>query len=159
MLVLPRRAFAAGAVRALSLHNTHTDEALTLAYAQGGSYLSGALAAFNKLLRDFRTGESHPIDPGVLDQLHTLVAITGTRQPIQIISGYRSPQTNQKLREHGGGVARHSLHLEGRAIDIRFPDVKLADLRDAALSLKAGGVGYYAQPSFVHVDSGPIRRW
>jgi uncharacterized protein YcbK (DUF882 family) len=160
MLGLPRRAAASAAVRALSLHNAHTGEALVLPYAQGGTYLSAALSEFNRFLRDFRTGEAHPIDPAVLDQLHTLASITGSREPIQIISGYRSPATNQALRaRNGGGVARHSLHLEGRAIDIRLTDVGLADLRDAAISLKAGGVGYYAQSAFVHVDTGPVRRW
>jgi len=160
MLALPKRAAASASVRALAFQNTHTGEALALPYARGGTLLPDALRAFDNFLRDFRTGESHPIDPALFDQLHTLAAITGTRQPFQVISGYRSPATNQALREHGGGgVAQRSLHLEGRAIDIRLTDIGLADLRDAALSLKAGGVGYYAQSAFVHIDTGRIRRW
>lgn len=159
-LALPRRARAAqGPVRTLSFLHTHTGEALSLVYAAGGSYVTEALARINWLLRDFRNGETRPIDPELLDRLHTLAEVTGTRGPYEVISGYRSPETNAALRRHRGGVASHSLHLEGRAIDIRLPDVPLPDLRDAALSLRAGGVGYYADSRFVHVDTGRLRRW
>jgi uncharacterized protein YcbK (DUF882 family) len=91
--------------------------------------------------------------------LHLLAAVTGTKAPYEIISGYRSPATNASLQRRGGGVATHSLHLEGRAIDVRLADVPLADLRDAAISLRAGGVGFYAQSQFVHLDTGGVRRW
>ena len=95
----------------------------------------------------------------LLDQLHALATVTGSRAPFEVISGYRSPATNASLRAKSGGVAVHSLHLEGRAIDIRLADVSLADLRDAAISLQAGGVGFYPQSRFVHVDTGRVRRW
>jgi len=160
LLGLPRRARAdAGSLRTLSFLHTHTGEALSLAYAAGDAYLPEALARINWLLRDFRNGEIKPIDPQLLDQLHTLAAVTGTGAPYEIISGYRSPETNSLLHRHSEGVATHSLHLEGRAIDIRLPDVSLGDLRDAALSLRAGGVGYYAHSQFVHLDTGRVRRW
>lgn len=159
MLALPRRSRAAGSARSLALSNTHTGEALSIQYAQGDAYVPDALRALDHFLRDFRTGETHPIEPRLLDQLYDLAAITRTRAPFQVISGFRSETTNRGLRAHGGGVAARSLHLEGRAIDIRLADVTLDDLRDAALSLKAGGVGYYREPAFVHVDTGRVRRW
>lgn len=160
MLALPRRSHAGVAsVRELSFLHTHTGEALTIDYARGDAYLPAALARIDRLLRDFRTGEVSPIDPQLLDQLHTLAMATGTRRAFQVISGYRSRATNEALRRHGSGVASHSLHLQGRAIDIRLADVPLADLRDAAISLQAGGVGFYPQSQFVHVDTGRVRRW
>jgi uncharacterized protein YcbK (DUF882 family) len=160
LLVLPRRARAdARAVRTLSFRHTHTGETLSLAYAAGDMYFPGALARIDWLLRDFRNGQTRAIDPQLLDQLHTLAAVTGTGAPYEIISGYRSAETNELLHRRSGGVAAHSLHLQGRAIDLRLADVPLGDLRDAALSLRAGGVGYYAQSQFVHLDTGRVRRW
>jgi uncharacterized protein YcbK (DUF882 family) len=160
VLWLPRRAGAAAA-RSLSFEHTHTGERLALTYAVGDRYLEAALAAIRHLLRDFRNDEVHAIDPVLLDQLHALAAATGTRAPFQVISGYRSPATNEMLRREGHGVAAHSLHLQGKAIDIRLADVRLSDLRDAALSLRAGGVGFYPSPEsdFVHVDTGRVRFW
>jgi uncharacterized protein YcbK (DUF882 family) len=143
----------------LSFHHTHTGEVLSLAYAAGDAYLTDALARVSWFLRDFRNGESKAIDPQLLDQLHTLSAVTGSKASYEVISGYRSPATNELLQRRGGGVATHSLHLEGRAIDVRLADVPLADLRDAATSLRAGGVGFYAQSQFVHLDTGRVRRW
>lgn len=160
MLALARRSHAALApVRELSLLHTHTGETLRIGYARGDAYLPAALARIHWLLRDFRTGDVSPIDPQLLDQLHALAAATGSRCAFQVISGYRSRSTNEALRQRGGGVASHSLHLQGRAIDIRLADVGLADLRDAAISLQAGGVGFYPQSQFVHVDTGRVRRW
>jgi len=158
---VPRRAHAAEAPRTLRFEHTHTGEQLALTYAVGSRYLDTALGTIQHFLRDFRNGATHDIDPALLDQLHRLAAVTATREPFQVISGYRSPATNEMLRREGHGVASHSLHLEGRAIDIRLPDVKLADLRDAALSLRAGGVGYYpsAESDFVHIDTGRVRFW
>jgi uncharacterized protein YcbK (DUF882 family) len=146
-------------VRTLAFRHTHTGEALSIAYAHGDSYLPQALARVNWFLRDFRTEEMRAIDPRLLDQLHALAAVAGSHAPYEVISGYRSTTTNQALRHRGGGVAEHSLHLEGRAIDIRLADVTLADLRDASISLQAGGVGYYPQSQFVHLDTGRVRRW
>lgn len=146
-------------LRVLSFRHTHTGETLSLAYATADVYLAGALARIDWFLRDFRNGESRPIDPQLLDQLHTLSSSTGTNAPFEVISGYRSPATNALLQQRGGGVAAHSLHLEGRAIDVRLADVRLADLRDAATSLRAGGVGFYPQSEFVHLDTGRVRRW
>jgi uncharacterized protein YcbK (DUF882 family) len=160
MLALARRARAiAPSTRSLSFLHTHTGERLSLVYAAGDAYVPAALARLNWFLRDFRNGETRAIDPQLLDQLHLLAEVTRTRAVFEVISGYRSPSTNESLQRQGGGVATHSLHLEGRAIDVRLADVPLADLRDAAASLRAGGVGFYPQSQFVHLDTGRVRRW
>ncbi|HTS22765.1 MAG TPA: DUF882 domain-containing protein [Casimicrobiaceae bacterium] len=161
MLAVAPKSRASGGARTLSFENLHTGEALSLVYAAGDRYVTAALASVRHFLRDFRNAETHVIDPALLDQLHALAAATGTRAPYQVISGYRSPATNERLRREGHGVATASLHLTGQAIDIRLADVALADLRDAALALRAGGVGYYPQPdsNFVHIDTGRVRRW
>ena len=127
--------------------------------AYGETYVPAALGALNHLLRDFRNDAEHAIDPGLFDQLHALAAVTKSQAPFQIISGYRSPATNAMLHKLSGGVASQSLHLSGQAIDIRLADIPLADLREAALSLRAGGVGFYPGSNFVHVDTGRVRRW
>jgi uncharacterized protein YcbK (DUF882 family) len=149
----------ATAPRALTLNHLHTGERLTVEYFAGGRYLPDALQAVNHILRDFRTGDIHAIDPGLLDLLHRLGDAAGSRRPFDVISGYRSPATNRMLRGHSDGVAAGSLHMAGQAIDIRLGDIRLANLRDAALALRAGGVGYYPQSNFVHVDTGRVRRW
>jgi uncharacterized protein YcbK (DUF882 family) len=166
-VVLADHAFAAGAnsnaaalgSRALSFHHTHTGEKLTAEYFFRGSYVPDALAAINHHLRDFRSGEEHLIDPVLLDLLHRLTAATETTKAFAVISGYRSPRTNQILREKSAGVAASSLHMVGKAIDIRLADVPLPALRAAALGLKAGGVGFYPESDFVHVDTGRVRMW
>lgn len=145
--------------RVLDLHNLHTDERLSAEYWAGGDYAPDALAAIDHLLRDFRTGERHAIDRRLLDVLHELRMRLDTNAPFQVISGYRSPRTNAMLREASSGVAGHSLHMSGMAIDIRVPGRELRRVRDAALSLGAGGVGYYPASDFVHVDVGRVRRW
>jgi uncharacterized protein YcbK (DUF882 family) len=148
--------------RTLSLFHTHTGERLKLAYCCDGEYQPEALAQLNHLLRDFRVNEEKPIDPQLFDLLHELGGVLETDQPYHIISGYRSPATNAKLRERGGahtGVASQSLHMVGKAIDIRLPGVKLDQLRRAAVSLKRGGVGFYPSSNFVHVDTGRVRYW
>jgi uncharacterized protein YcbK (DUF882 family) len=145
--------------RALTFHHTHTGERLTAEYFSGGAYVPDALAAINRHLRDFRTGEEHVIDPGLLDLLHRLNGLTGSHKPFHVISGFRSRKTNQMLRGKSHGVAASSLHMVGKAIDIRIAGVPLPKLQAAALSLRAGGVGYYPLPDFVHVDTGRVRRW
>ena len=143
----------------LSFRHTHTDERLRVVYRRGAEYEAAALGQINHLLRDFRTGEVQPIDPGLLDILHALGTACGG-QTFEIISGFRSPATNAKLRHTGGGgVAKHSLHMEGRAIDVRVPGLDSAHLRDAALNLGLGGVGYYPVEDFVHLDTGRVRSW
>src|SRR5262245_7909752 len=145
--------------RILSLFNTHTSERITLPYFADGAYLPESLARLCTFLRDHLTGEEHPIDPALYDILNDLKLATRTRSSFQVVSGYRSASTNAMLRAHGSGVAEKSLHLQGRAIDVRLADVDSAVLRDAAIELQHGGVGYYRQSDFVHVDTGRVRRW
>ena len=153
----PWAASAAG--RTLNFTHTHTGERLAVEDFSNGSYLQDALASVNHFLRDFRTGDVHAIDPGLLDLLHDLTDLTGTTRPFQVISGYRSPATNEMLRHRSEGVAGGSLHMKGLAIDIRLADVPLAMLRKAALAVGRGGVGYYPASDFVHVDTGRVRAW
>ena len=145
--------------RALSFHSLHTGEALSIDYWQNGTYAPDALAAVNHILRDHRTGEVHAIDPRLLDLLHDLANQVDAAAPFQVISGYRSPHTNATLSSASSGVARRSLHMQGMAIDIAVERVSTDALRQAALSLGRGGVGYYPDPGFVHVDVGRIRSW
>ena len=145
--------------RILSFAHTHTGESLTVQYFSDGAYLSEGLARLDTLLRDHRSGDEHPIEPTLFDILNDLRLTTGTREPFQVISGYRSPKTNAKMRSAGRGVAKRSLHMDGRAIDVRLADVKSSVLRDAALELRRGGVGYYRKSDFVHVDTGRFRTW
>ena len=148
-----------GPTRALRLDNLHTNEKLSVEYFAAGRYLPDALSAVNHLLRDFRTGDVGTIDPALLDLLHGLAAKVGSQRAFHVISGYRSPATNETLRQRSNGVASSSLHLRGQAIDIRLAGVPLATLRDAARSLRSGGVGYYAASDFVHLDTGRVRSW
>jgi uncharacterized protein YcbK (DUF882 family) len=146
-------------VRRLTLKNLHTPEVLEVAYRRGDEYVPEALAQIEVLLRDYRTGDRHPIDPHLLDILYEVAQSIGVDPVFSVISGYRSPQTNAMLHERSAGVASHSLHMEGRAIDVRLTDVNCADLADKALGMKRGGVGYYRQSDFVHLDTGRIRTW
>lgn len=145
--------------RALSFAHLHTGERMTVEYFCADRYLPDALSAINHLLRDFRSGEAGTMDPSLLDVLHRLRQLTGSREPFEIISGYRSATTNAELHRRSAGVASGSLHMTGQAIDVRLADVPLTRLRDAALSLRAGGVGYYAASNFIHVDTGRVRAW
>ena len=145
--------------RRLSFANLHTGEKLTATYWSNGVYDRSAVGDINQLLRDFRTGDVHPIDLRLLDLLHLLQRKAKSQSPFQVISGYRSPATNAKLASASKGVARRSYHMKGMAIDVALDDRKLSSLRDCALALQAGGVGYYPKPGFVHVDVGPVRRW
>ena len=157
-LATTARASVSGA-RGLAMVHTHTRERIDLVYAVDGQYDAAALGSLNRFLRDHYSGDVGTIDPQVFDLLHRVQREFGGGRAFEVISGYRCPATNNQLREtRGGGVAKHSLHMEGRAIDVRLPGVSLADLRDAAVSLKAGGVGYYPS-QFVHLDTGRVRRW
>jgi uncharacterized protein YcbK (DUF882 family) len=145
--------------RSLSFYNLHTSESLKTVYWQGGDYLASSLVDINRVLRDHRTGDAHEIDPRLLDLLCELRLKLDTPQPLHIISGYRSPATNAKLHARSDGVATRSLHMEGMAADIRIPGRDLSLLRKTALSMKGGGVGYYPESNFVHVDVGRVRNW
>jgi len=144
----------------LRLFNTHTHQHLDVTYRHGSTYDSAALSTLDVFLRDHLTGAVHHFDPHLFDVLFDLTRTTGhPGAEINIICGYRSPQTNEYLRTHTTGVAKHSLHMEAEAIDIRLPGVRTSRLRDAALALGRGGVGYYATSDFIHVDVGRVRRW
>lgn len=160
LMLAPGAALASRSpVRALSFYHTHTGEKLRVTYAEGGRHIPDALDEVNRFLRDFRSGEAHPMDPKLLDILHHVQQATGGRGPFEIISAYRSPQTNDMLRSSSGGVAQRSLHMVGRAVDVRLRGVNTRQLRQAALELKAGGVGYYSDSDFIHVDTGRVRYW
>jgi uncharacterized protein YcbK (DUF882 family) len=145
--------------RTLTFYNTHTDEKLKATYFRGSNFDKGALKDINHILRDFRTGDVFAMDLKLLDLLTELHAKTGSKQPFQIISGYRSPKTNSMLSAESNGVAKRSMHLDGKAIDIRLSDVKLQTVHDTAVSMKRGGVGMYVASNFVHVDTGRVRYW
>jgi uncharacterized protein YcbK (DUF882 family) len=145
--------------RRLAFNNLHTGERLDVAYFENGAYVGDALAEVNHVLRDYRTGDVHAIEPRLLDLLTVLCASLETKATFGVISGYRSPQTNAMLHKESGQVASGSLHMQGQAIDIRIPGVDSARIRDAAQRLAIGGVGYYPTSDFVHVDVGRVRRW
>jgi len=134
---------------------------VSLVYRIGDRYVPDSLKRLSYLMRDFRTGDVHPMDPSLMDVLWQVQANLRSHQPFDIISAYRSPKTNAMLRGRSArsGVAEKSMHLTGQALDIHLPGIPLADLRDAALDVKRGGVGYYADSGFVHVDTGRVRRW
>jgi uncharacterized protein YcbK (DUF882 family) len=144
--------------RILALHNLHTGEILDTAYWADGRYLPEGMRRIDWLLRDHRTDEVHPMDPRLLD---LLVELQGHLQAprFEVISGYRSPATNAMLASLSDGVAQHSFHLQGKAIDIRVPGRQLRQVRAAAMALHGGGVGYYPHSDFVHIDTGPLRHW
>jgi uncharacterized protein YcbK (DUF882 family) len=145
--------------RTVAFVHTHTGERLTADYYLDGQYQAQCLAQVNYLLRDFRTGDVHRIDPALLDLLFSLQARSGCDGPYAVISGYRSPATNAMLRRTTEGVASHSMHLQGRAIDIRLPGYPTARLGELARGLGRGGVGFYPRSDFVHVDTGRVRFW
>ena len=146
--------------RSLSLLNTHTGERLKeVVYWEKGNYIHDALENLNHVLRDHRTNQVHPIDPMTLDLMAAISRKVDAKQPFEIISGYRSPQTNRSLRNNSNGVAKNSYHMQGKAVDLRLPGVPLKTVRKAALDLRMGGVGYYSKSGFVHIDSGRVRSW
>jgi len=146
-------------VKQLSFYHTHTHEKLDIVYFENGEYVASALEEINRYLGDFRTGDMTAMDPGLLDLIHDIRETLGSRGSYQVISAYRSPKTNEMLRVKGGGVARNSQHLLGTAIDVRLEGIPIEVLRDAALSMQRGGVGFYKKSDFVHIDTGRVRRW
>ncbi|MDO8843950.1 MAG: DUF882 domain-containing protein [Methylicorpusculum sp.] len=145
--------------KTLAFQNMHTGDKLKLTYFEQGRYISEALQEINYLLRDYRSGDVHPIDPALLDQLYDLRMMLGVNKPFNILSAYRSPSTNAILRKQTHGVAKHSLHMQGKAVDIRLPGVDTRKIRNAALAMRQGGVGYYGHSDFVHIDTGDFRTW
>lgn len=150
---------AAPVERALELYNTHTRETVSVVFQRGKEYVASAIAQLRNLLRDHRNGEAHDIDLDLYDQLHHLAVAAGRDPRFEIISGYRSPASNAKLAAASNGVSEKSLHMSGRAIDMRLRNYSCADLRDLALAAKRGGVGYYERSNFVHIDTGRFRTW
>jgi len=145
--------------RRLSFYHTHTQQSLEITYTVGGEYIDSALDELNEFLGDFRTGDQIAMDRELLDLIYDVRASLGSEATFEVISAYRSPQTNEMLRSNSGGVASKSQHLYGKAMDVRLRGVPTDTLRDAALALQRGGVGYYEKSDFVHMDTGRIRRW
>jgi uncharacterized protein YcbK (DUF882 family) len=162
---LTRLAFAADvaknplAERTLELRNTHSGEVVNVAYWRGGGYDATAIGKLRHILRDYRNGEAHDIDLALYDQMHDLAIAAGREPRFEIISGYRSPATNAKLAAASKSVAKKSLHMQGRAIDVRLHGCSCTRLRDLALAAEKGGVGYYKRSDFVHIDTGRFRTW
>lgn len=145
--------------RRLTLHNMHTDEELNIVCCPQQNYDRRLLNRFSHFLRDHRTDEVHPMDPALIDLLYAVSVLTRSQGEYKIISGYRAPETNQMLRKMSHGVAEHSLHMEGKAIDLRMEDVNSKTIQRTALALQQGGVGYYRAADFVHLDTGTVRSW
>ena len=144
----------------IRLFNTHTGKRLNLVYRRGGVFVDEALGELGHFLGDHRSGLERPFDPALFDILSDLATDVGqTGAEFQVVSGYRSPGTNEMLSATRQGIAKHSLHMQARAIDIRLPGTPTAKLRDAALAMARGGVGYYRDLDFIHVDTGPVRKW
>ena len=157
--MLPLRRASAIDERRLDFYHTHTGKRLDVAYKRAGEYVPDALSNINAFLSDFRTGESIEMDPELLDLIFELRQELGGEGTYEIISAYRSPKTNEMLRSRSSSVAKNSQHLFGKAIDVRLTGVELTKLRDTAIAMQRGGVGYYASSNFVHVDTGRVRRW
>ena len=157
--LLPFESVLAASRRELTLSNTHTGERLELCYFRDGQFVHEACQRLNHLLRDHRTGDVHSIDARLFDVVYAIQTRLGHRGTVEIISGYRSPATNARLHANSSGVARQSQHTLGKALDVRLTGMDTARVRDAAVALRAGGVGYYAASDFVHIDTGRVRRW
>ncbi|HEY8189510.1 MAG TPA: DUF882 domain-containing protein [Micavibrio sp.] len=142
----------------VAFRNAHTGDSFNGTYRVGNTYLPDAFERINHVLRDFRTGEEFPIDPRSIDILYMVQSRTN-KSPLDVLSGYRSPKTNSMLRNASAGVAKNSLHMVGQAIDIQLPGYSTRRVRDVAIDLRAGGVGYYPDSDFVHIDTGKVRHW
>lgn len=145
--------------RRLRMINVHTNEKISVVYRKDGKYIADALKQINFLLRDYRANEVMKIDSHTIDYLYSIYAMMNTDEYIQILSGYRSPATNEMLRKRSPNVAKNSLHIAGKAVDFRIPGRETKALQLAALDLKLGGIGYYGKSDFVHIDSGRFRHW
>ena len=156
---VPFRSVFATQQRDLAFYHTHTRMKLSIVYAADGEYIARALDRINDFLADFRSGGIKRIDPRLLDLIYDVRESLGSNGTYEVISAYRSPETNAILRVKSSGVAKKSQHMLGNAIDVRLSDVKTSELRDAALAMKRGGVGYYKESDFVHIDIGRVRRW
>jgi len=158
-LMLPLRRAGAADERRLKFFHTHTGKRLDVVYKRNGEYVPEALSDINAFLFDFRTGDSTEMDPHLFDLIYDLREALGSEGTYEVISAYRSPATNDMLRQRSDGVVKNSQHLLGKAIDVRLTDVELTKLRDTAITMQRGGVGYYATSNFVHIDTGRVRRW
>ena len=145
--------------RALQFFHTHTLKHLSIVYKRRGEFVPDALNEINAYLSDFRTGDVTEIDPQLLDLIYDLRETLGSKGTFEVISAYRSPKTNDMLRSRSSGVAKNSQHVLGKAIDVRLTDIELPKLRDTAIAMQRGGVGYYSRSNFVHIDTGRVRRW
>ncbi|MCL9781173.1 DUF882 domain-containing protein [Vibrio sp. S4M6] len=145
--------------RSLSFYNLHTSERLSCRYFDGKEYVDNVLVELNHFCRDFRRNEVHVMDRKLFDLLYQIKLLLATDAEVELVSGYRSIATNNALRRHSSGVAKHSYHTKGQAIDFRLKGVALSDVHAAALALEQGGVGYYPRSNFVHIDTGPVRHW
>ena len=159
MLALPVYTSAASGDRILSFYNTHTHERLTVIYKNGNQYKPEALKKISAILRDHRSGDISLMDPKLMDFVYDLLTKVDNHGEVHIISGYRSPETNAKLRQKSKGVARGSMHMKGKALDFRLPGTDTAVLRDTARAMKRGGVGYYRKSDFIQIDTGRVRNW
>lgn len=148
-----------GPQRWIELFNTHTGETVSVAYHDGRRLVASAVAQLERVLRDHRANEEHPIDSGLYDQLSAVALQAGRDARFEVISGYRSPHSNARLAAAGSGVAKRSLHMQGRAIDVRLKGASCTSVRDIALAMARGGVGFYRKSNFVHLDTGRVRSW
>jgi uncharacterized protein YcbK (DUF882 family) len=155
----PALALPQGGTYSVAFRNEHTNESFSGVYRVGNKYLPDAFEKINYVLRDFRQNEIFPIDPRAIDIVAIVRKASGSDAPYSVLSGYRSPKTNAMLRSESGGVAKHSLHMAGQAIDVRMNNISIDRIRQLATKLHAGGVGYYPRSNFVHMDSGAYRTW
>lgn len=165
-VMIPDELFAASTklrkkldVKTLDFYNLHTEEKLSVNYWINGQYIKQALRKINHILRDHRTNIMKTIDTELLDLLFSVKKGLNVKEPFRIISGYRSPQTNENLSSNSSGVAKNSYHLKGMAIDVSLEGMNIKKIRDYAMKLEKGGVGFYPQSNFVHLDVGPVRHW
>ncbi len=159
LLIAPQAGWARAGERRLKFRQLHTDERIDVTYFAGGRYRPAELLKVDHLFRDWRQGEAIRIDHRLLDILHDLQVRQRTFGEVEVLSGYRTPMTNNALRQRSRGVAQRSLHMVGKAVDMRIEGQSLAEVRRAAVAMEAGGVGYYPRSNFVHVDTGAVRSW